>query len=85
MTQTLLYFYINTGNSQVPQYKPVTTRFQDLRFQNWFYFADIDNDGDIDLLQEDLFSLFHILKIQVMHFRRSMFWRSRSSAHQEIL
>jgi len=46
---TSLYYYINTGNPQVPQYKLVTTRFQDLRFENWFYFADIDSDGDKDL------------------------------------
>ncbi|HQY52027.1 MAG TPA: FG-GAP-like repeat-containing protein [Ignavibacteria bacterium] len=46
---TSLYFYRNTGNSQTPQYKFVSGRFQDLRFYNWFYFTDIDNDNDVDL------------------------------------
>ncbi|MBS1517458.1 MAG: T9SS type A sorting domain-containing protein [Bacteroidetes bacterium] len=46
---TTLYFYLNTGSAQTPQYKLITNRYQGLSFRNWFYFCDIDNDGDYDL------------------------------------
>ncbi|HMS33488.1 MAG TPA: FG-GAP-like repeat-containing protein [Ignavibacteria bacterium] len=48
-SDTSLYFYKNTGTAQNAGYKLMTNRFQDLHFNNWFYFSDIDNDGDYDL------------------------------------
>lgn len=46
---TSLYFYQNTGTVQNANYKLVSKRFQNLSFNNWFYFADIDSDSDLDL------------------------------------
>lgn len=46
---TSLYFYENTGNAQVPDYKLVSTRYGGIYFSNWFYFVDMDNDNDLDL------------------------------------
>jgi hypothetical protein len=46
---TSLYFYKNTGTGTDPVFKLITTAFQDLSFSYWFYFVDIDNDGDYDL------------------------------------
>jgi hypothetical protein len=46
---TSLYFYKNIGTATNPNYKLITTKFQNLSFHNWFYFVDIDNDGDYDL------------------------------------
>lgn len=48
-SDTSLYFYKNTGTSQSADYKLISSRFQDLHFSNWFYFSDMDNDGDYDL------------------------------------
>ncbi len=48
-SDTSLYFYKNTGNAQIADYKLVSMRFQDLHFYNWFYFTDMDNDNDLDL------------------------------------
>lgn len=46
---TSLYYYKNTGTPQNASYKLMSNRFQNLHFFNWFYFADMDNDGDFDL------------------------------------
>lgn len=46
---TSLYYYQNTGTSSVPKFTLITQRFQNLYFKNWFYFIDLDNDGDLDL------------------------------------
>lgn len=48
-TDTSLYFYQNTGTVQVASFKLISNRFQGLSFQNWFYFADMDSDSDLDL------------------------------------
>ncbi len=48
-SDTSLYFYQNIGTPQNANYKLITNRFQNLHFDNWFYFVDIDNDGDYDL------------------------------------
>ncbi|MCC6864761.1 MAG: T9SS type A sorting domain-containing protein [Ignavibacteria bacterium] len=46
---TTLNFYRNEGNSTSPLLKLNTTRFQNLNIKNWFRFADMDSDGDVDL------------------------------------
>ncbi|HRE42100.1 MAG TPA: FG-GAP-like repeat-containing protein [Ignavibacteria bacterium] len=46
---TTLYFYQNTGSTSVPKFTLTTQRFQNLTFKNWFYFIDMDSDGDLDL------------------------------------
>jgi len=45
---TTLNFYRNEGNSTAPLFRLNTTRFQNLNVRNWFKFADLDGDGDID-------------------------------------
>lgn len=46
---TTLNYYKNVGTSSLPSYKLVSTRFLNLSFKNWYYFVDIDSDGDYDL------------------------------------
>lgn len=46
---TSLYFYRNDGNQSSPSFTLITKRFLNLYLTNWFYFADIDGDGDNDL------------------------------------
>jgi hypothetical protein len=46
---TTLNFYKNEGNANVPLFRLNTTRYQNLNVRNWFKFADLDGDGDIDL------------------------------------
>ncbi|MEO8665588.1 MAG: FG-GAP-like repeat-containing protein [Ignavibacteria bacterium] len=48
-TDTSLYYYKNIGTPQNASYKLISTRYDDLYFHNWFYFADMDNDNDYDL------------------------------------
>jgi VCBS repeat protein/type IX secretion system substrate protein len=47
---TTLNFYRNEGSTQNAVFRVVTTRFQNLPLKNWFYFANLDADGDYDLL-----------------------------------
>lgn len=46
---TTLNFYRNEGSSSVPLLRLNTTRYQNLNIRNWFKFADLDGDNDIDL------------------------------------
>ena len=48
-TDTSLYYYKNTGTPQNEAYKLITSRYENLYFQNWFYFVNMDNDNDYDL------------------------------------
>lgn len=48
-TDTSLYYYKNTGTPQNAAYKLITSRYENLYFQNWFYFVNMDNDNDYDL------------------------------------
>ncbi|MEP7145811.1 MAG: FG-GAP-like repeat-containing protein [bacterium] len=48
-TDTSLYYYKNTGTPQNAAYRLLSSRFENLYFQNWFYFVDMDNDNDYDL------------------------------------
>jgi hypothetical protein len=47
---TTLNFYRNDCNNQNACFHLVTTRFQNLAMKNWFFFANMDADGDYDLL-----------------------------------
>jgi hypothetical protein len=46
---TTLNFYKNEGSPSNHLFRLNTTRFHDLSVRNWFKFADMDGDGDIDL------------------------------------
>lgn len=46
---TTLNFYRNEGNPTAPLFRLNTTRYQNLNVRNWFHFADMDGDSDIDL------------------------------------
>lgn len=46
---TSLYFYRNTGTAQSASFKLISNKYLGLTFENWFYFADMDNDSDFDL------------------------------------
>ena len=46
---TTLNFYKNEGTPAVPVYKLFSVRYQNLNVRNWFKFADLDGDSDIDL------------------------------------
>ncbi len=59
---TSLYYYRNTGTPQNAQYKLISTRFKDLHFENWFYFADMDADGDYDLFSGGPFQVIKYYK-----------------------
>ncbi len=46
---TTLNYYQNIGNSTAPLCSLITQKFLNLPILNWFWFADMDNDGDKDL------------------------------------
>jgi hypothetical protein len=46
---TSLFYYRNDGSQSSPSFTLVTKRFLNLLITNWYYFADIDSDGDYDL------------------------------------
>ncbi len=46
---TSLFFYQNIGTAQNAIFKLMSKRYQNLYFNNWFYFVDMDNDNDLDL------------------------------------
>ncbi|MCI0696715.1 T9SS type A sorting domain-containing protein [candidate division KSB1 bacterium] len=39
----------NIGTSRVPQFRLVPDAFKDINVRNWFYFVDMESDGDPDL------------------------------------
>ncbi|HMT10530.1 MAG TPA: VCBS repeat-containing protein, partial [Ignavibacteria bacterium] len=47
---TTLNYYRNTGSSTNGVFVLFSTRYENLNIRNWFEFADLDNDGDKDLL-----------------------------------
>jgi len=47
---TTLNFYRNEGSSSSGFFRLVSTRYENLNIRNWFEFADLDSDGDKDLL-----------------------------------
>ncbi|MEO8209902.1 MAG: FG-GAP-like repeat-containing protein [bacterium] len=48
-SDTTLYYYENNGTPQNSSFQLLSSRFQNLTFKNWFYFTDMDSDGDYDL------------------------------------
>ncbi|NND72815.1 MAG: VCBS repeat-containing protein [Rhodothermales bacterium] len=52
-----LVFFENVGSPESPSYTWRTDHFQDLETGDWFRFADLDMDGDYDLLSEEKYSL----------------------------
>jgi len=46
---TTLNFYKNEGTPTAPLFKLFSTRYQGLNVRNWFKFADLDGDNDVDL------------------------------------
>jgi hypothetical protein len=44
-----LSFFENVGGPQTHQFRWMTDDYDSLNVNNWFYFADIDADGDFDL------------------------------------
>jgi hypothetical protein len=52
----LLWFFENTGTAKAPRYEWRTDRYRDLAIGEWYRFADMDGDGDMDLLTEHPFS-----------------------------
>ena len=49
-------FFENTGSPGAPELTWRTDRYRDLSVGEWFRFADMDQDGDPDLLAEEPFS-----------------------------
>lgn len=52
-----LIYYENTGTTTDYQFQWVTDNFENLLVGDWFKFADIDLDGDFDLLAENPFGI----------------------------
>ena len=52
-----LIYYRNIGTPADYQFQWITDNFQDLQVGDWFKFADIDLDGDFDLLAENPFGI----------------------------
>ncbi|MEE8477695.1 MAG: VCBS repeat-containing protein, partial [Gemmatimonadales bacterium] len=51
-----IMFFEQVGSSAEPRYRWRTDAFHDLNVGEWYRFADIDADGDLDLLGEKRFS-----------------------------
>ncbi len=51
-----LMFFENVGTASAPTFEWRTDRYQDLEIGEWNRFADLDADGDMDLLAEEPFS-----------------------------
>lgn len=49
-------FFENVGDGAQSEYRWVTDSFEGLEVGEWFRFADVDLDGDLDLLAEEPFS-----------------------------
>ncbi|MDP6686549.1 MAG: VCBS repeat-containing protein [Acidobacteriota bacterium] len=50
-------FFEQVGTAAEPRYLWRTDSYKDLEVGEWYHFADVDTDGDFDLLSEQRFSL----------------------------
>ena len=48
-----LRYMENQGTISTPDFKFITASFQDIYCGGWFYFADYDFDGDLDLTAQN--------------------------------
>ena len=51
-----IVFLENTGTVGAPRYEWRTDKYQDLEIGEWYRLVDLDDDGDMDILSEQLFS-----------------------------
>lgn len=63
-----LIYFENTGSATMPQLEWRTDHFENLHVGIWFKFADIDADGDADLLTDSPGSLIRIFRNENNHF-----------------
>lgn len=52
-----IMFFEQVGTYEEPRYVWRTDKYEDLDVGEWYHFADVDADGDFDLLAEQRFSL----------------------------
>ena len=52
-----IMFFEQVGTAQEPRFLWRSDRYEDLAVGEWYHFADVDTDGDYDLLAEQRFSL----------------------------
>ena len=52
-----IMFFEQVGTAKEPRYLWRTDSYEDLEVGEWYHFADVDADGDFDLLSEQRFSL----------------------------
>ena len=48
-----LRYLENQGDASTPDFRLITVSYQDIFCGGWFYFADYDFDGDLDLMAQD--------------------------------
>ena len=51
-----LFYFESVGANRMPEFTWRSDRYQDLEVGEWFRFADMDADGDLDLIAEEKFS-----------------------------
>ena len=49
-----MHYFDNEGTPTSPDFKLITPMFQDIFCGGWFYFADHDGDGDMDLAAQHI-------------------------------
>ena len=64
-----IMFFEQVGTYQDPRYVWRTDKYENLDVGEWYHFADVDGDGDFDLLAEQRFSLIR-------------FWRNNGALGQ---
>lgn len=52
-TEKRLLFLENIGDAQVRRFRLANDRYGDFEIRSWFYFVDIDVDGDFDFYQDN--------------------------------
>lgn len=55
-------FYEQVGDARSPRYVWRTDRYQDLDVGEWFRLADLDGDGDLDILGEEKYSYVRVYR-----------------------